>query len=154
MCELLIVELLETKKLIVLLYRPPDCSKEKFNEICQKVKNTFEANEDHSKVMCGDFNFPRKIVEWKSTEAGMISCLTSGRGEGNVQEQRAAFKIINTIGSDNFMGQIVQENTRANNILDLIYTDEFESIEMCTVRDIPTISDHKTIITKVTWGGN
>ena len=100
--------------------------------------------------MCGDFNFPRNIVEWKSTEAGVIACITSGRGEGTVQEQRAAFNMMNEIGYENFMNQIIQENTRANNILDLIFTDEAENVEICPIRDIHTISDHKVIITKVT----
>jgi len=121
-------------------------------EIISKVKTVFSKHEEHSKMICGDFNFPPTIVRWKNAEIGMTSCVQSGKNEGQVHERKESFRKLDELAEDNLMIQIVRENTRGSNLLDLIYTDETEAVEMCKVCEMTSISDHRAIITKVSWG--
>ena len=142
------------KKIVALVYRPPDCSYLKFKEVTQKIAECFDKYDEHKKLLCGDFNFPRHIVEWETCELGCIPKISVGRSEGNLQDQRAAFQQLHEICIENGMEQIVDENTRGNNILDLIFTNEPECINKSKVQELPSISDHRAVISDVSWGGD
>ena len=53
---------------------------------------------------------------------------------------------------ENGMEQIVDENTRGNNILDLIFTNESDSVIKNTIQDLTAISDQRAVINDVSWG--
>ena len=126
-CELLIVRLHDPSLIIVLIYRPPSCSTENFDDIINQVYQfTYSlATPLPNIIMLGDFNLPD--VNWAAPN---INC-------HNVDK-------LTDLADHLFINQQVEHPTRKSNILDLIFSpDEFiRSIHITET----FISDHSILL--------
>ncbi len=77
-CELLIAELAEMKLAILLLYIPPlpNFLLSKFEEVMeivgQYLTDNAASNNKLEIILTGDFNFPKTVVEWTSSDDGPV----------------------------------------------------------------------------------
>ena len=126
-CELLIVRLHDPPLIIVLIYRPPSCSTENFDDIINQVYQFIYslATPLPNIIMLGDFNLPD--VNWAAPN---INC-------HNVDK-------LTDLADHLFINQQVEHPTRKSNILDLIFSpDEFiRSIHITET----FISDHSILL--------
>ena len=126
-CELLIVRLHDPSLIIVLIYRPPSCSTENFDDIINQVYQFIYslATPLPNIIMLGDFNLPD--VNWAAPN---INC-------HNVDK-------LTDLADHLFINQQVEHPTRKSNILDLIFSpDEFiRSIHITET----FISDHSILL--------
>ena len=69
MCEVLIVKLSNPQLVLINTYRPPNSSRESFEEIVNKIRSCIGEMStplcDIHIIMLGDFNFP--LIDWQST---------------------------------------------------------------------------------------
>ena len=107
---------------IGLVYRPPDQTRELDNELNCFVKDIVS---DSDCVILGDFNFPE--IRWDD-----------GIGMGGNAE------FLDTI-EDNFLTQLVEDPTRGNNILDLVFVSDRNLIDNLAVGENIGESDHNII---------
>ena len=126
MCEVLIVKLSNPQLVLINTYRPPNSSRESFEEIVNKIRLCIGEMSTPlcDIIMLGDFNFP--LIDWQSTvifstHANSLLDLTYFL----------------------YLDQLVQLPTRGANILDLVFSnpliiDNIDSIET-------SISDHNII---------
>ena len=111
------------KKSLVVLYRPSgkNFSLGSFCEVLGKVREYFtelkREKPDFKILLAGDFNFPKEIVEWISTDDGLIG----DAKEGNTP-LKEAYRQLNNLSVDFDLEQIVSKPTRKTAILDLIFT--------------------------------
>ena len=68
-CELLILRLLKPALIILLLYRPPTCSPEDFNDIISRSRPIILSMYFPlpNIIMLGDFNFPD--IDWSNPDS-------------------------------------------------------------------------------------
>jgi hypothetical protein len=103
---------------IYLVYRPPHQTVDRDTELYSLLSRLI-----HNKiaVIAGDFNCN---VNWETLTSGV---------EGN--------RLID-FSNENYLTQVVEEPTRGNNILDLIFTSEEDLISNVTVGECLGTSDH------------
>mgnify|MGYP006048081585 CR=1 FL=1 len=111
----------KSKTLLGVCYRPPDSLKNN-DEALFKLLN--KASKEKYLIM-GDFNFAS--LNWSRAST--------------LVDSHPFLKCIN----DNFLIQCVEENTRGNNMLDLIFTTEENMVENLVVGEPFGSSDHQII---------
>ena len=120
----------------MILYRPPDTRDDEFLEMCRTLTNKLnELGTPLPEILVlGDFNFPN--VNWE-----MDSCIIGNNSQ---------LKTLNEFTETFYLQQLIKAPTRVNNILDLVWSNNADSI---TVIDVtPTcISDHNVISVDTTW---
>ena len=132
-CELLIVNIINHKTIIAVVYRPPDSSFKKFEEVLHIMNKTFAENENKTKIICGDFNFPPQIVEWYKYDEILYDQITVGHSKGETFEKRESYTKLKEMAHDFYLQQLVDKPTRGNNILDLVYTNDEDLLTNCHV---------------------
>ena len=125
-CDLLIVSLQTPSLIIILVYGPPSCPVNDFEEISLKIHTYVMSLPPPlpNIILRGDFNLPE--INWSSIHP---SCPTAG-------------SLLN-LTSLAFLNQKVSEPTRNCNILDLIFFPD-NIINFITVSDT-FLSDHRII---------
>ena len=113
-CEVVMVGLRCMGCIISVVYRPPNCSYNKFKETIDKIDQAIEqtmatVSKYQDNIIMGDFNFPSN--DWSNNEYP-----TSESQES--QQVRILMDLI----EKRFMTNIVDKPTRHENILDLIFT--------------------------------
>ena len=131
-CEICAIESLET--ILVCVYRPPDCKIQECRELKVTLENLLRDNDSKDIVVAGDFNFPNVI--WEMTDPPSVYCKNSSL---NGQS-----KLILEMLEDNFMFQYINQSTRKNNILVLIFSNNENIIQELNVRETK-LSDHAII---------
>ena len=123
-CELLILELHTPSLIVILLYRPPSCTINEFDDVIIKINQfIFSLKSPLPNIMIlGDFNFPG--VDWSSP---------------NMSSLKPLVNLCDSL----FLSQQVLRPTRKSNILDLIFCPN-ELINSIVVSDT-FISDHRMI---------
>ena len=81
-----------------------------------KIQNDDEF--DHT-ILAGDFNFRDEIVKWELCNNGLVPIYEPGR----TCKIKKGFSLLLDLIEDFDLEQIVDENTREDQILDLIFTD-------------------------------
>ena len=126
MCEVLIVKLSNPQLVLINTYRPPNSTREAFEEIVSKIRLFIGELPTPlcDIIMLGDFNFP--LIDWHSTG----TCSTHAN---------SLMELTNFL----YLDQLVQIPTKGANILDLVFSnpliiDNIDSIET-------SISDHNII---------
>ena len=130
-----LIVFLENKRIAYgCVYRPPSCHQSKFKEALDNIERSIGSIGDPSPtvLICGDFNLP--IIKWQ--EHGQIS--------GGCEATKVQARMLKDFMSRNFLSQMVLENTRQGNILDLILTNDPSYINEILVRDT-SLSDHRLI---------
>ena len=128
-CELLILRLHKPALIIILMYRPPTCSPEDFNDIISRSRAIILSMSSPlpNIIMLGDFNFPD--INWLNPDY-------------NSHDASPLILFSDLL----FLNQQVSAPTRKSNILDLIFSpDDF--INCIDITD-SVISDHRIITAK------
>ena len=123
-CELLILKLHTPSLIVILMYRPPSCTINEFDDVIIKINQfIFSLNSPLPNIIIlGDFNFPG--VDWSSP---------------NLSSLKSLVNLCDSL----FLSQQVHRPTRKSNILDLILCPN-ELINSIVISDT-FISDHRMI---------
>ena len=94
------------------IYRPPFCHSNKFEQALNQFNEDIEKLGTPSPTifMCGDFNLP--IIKWID-----YACISVGTLDMQAQAGK-----LKDLASMHFLEQLVHENTRQQNILDLVFS--------------------------------
>ena len=128
-CELLILRLHKPALIIILMYRPPNCLPEDFNDIISRSRAIILSMSSPlpNIIMLGDFNFPD--INWLNPDY-------------NCPDASPLILFSDCL----FLNQQVSAPTRKSNILDLFFfPDDF--INCIDITD-SVISDHRIITAK------
>ena len=142
-CELQITWINPTNILLINIYRPPDSSLAKFNDIILKVTIVLDETEKENPniYITGDFNFPPDVVEWKKVDEVIIPVVKPGK-----TKIKLAYESLQKLVDHYFLLQIIDLPTRKDHILDLCFTNDTLSIASIESVIIPQfISDHNMI---------
>ena len=154
-CELIIAEAPTIKLAIALIYRPSksNFSLRKFKEVLNKVDNYMQNNNTKESpletVIAGDFNFPPTVVRWEKSEEGMFANATGGN-----TDEKIAFQLLTDITNKYEMLQMVDNPTRLNNTLDLLFTSNESIFSECSTTLLRPTSDHNLIHFDITTAIN
>ena len=156
-CETLGLHIPKLDLALITIYRPPGCPEYKFKECLEEVTAWLQQLEGGHKaaptiLISGDFNLgfldswePSTIEKLK---AGAL-CPRAGRAAS--EEKKQALHLVD-FAEDFFLLQYVDEATRKQNILDLIFTNNNNLIIRCRQVINAKLSDHNTIITELSYG--
>ena len=154
--EVLLVNLQTLSTIVAVMYRPSgkNFSLKKFNEAIRfldtELTKLTNQHRDSDILLMGDFNFPKPMVEWISSQLGTLANVID---ENTPQHQ--AFLNLSTLTEKYNLKQIVDKATRIDkkfgteNVLDLIFTNSPNKLGECSFVDLGTESDHKMIKTEL-----
>eukprot|EP00116_Pleurobrachia_bachei_P001864 sb/3462126/ len=129
----IVIAFSEAKNLLFsCIYRPPDCSQKSFLsvlDILQQQINILSSNKLPDMFIMGDFNLP--LFNWGSDSSPLNS-------------SSAGYAALTDFIGENFLTQVVDQPTRGNNILDLIFTNTPQDVASIRTEDTG-ISDHKLV---------
>ena len=133
--EWLTIHLVQLNIILSCIYRPPLCSLPKFEPVINVMKPELDSlvSPTLTIIVCGDFNFPN--ISWK--QHALIS--------GGTTEAQSQAKILKDLMSAYFLDQLILEETRQNNILDLFLTNNTDFVNNILVHNT-SLSDHRLII--------
>ena len=120
------VEIKELQTINLVIYRPPDTKRNEFKVIIDAIKRIINENDNqkYTIILSGDFNF--RFVEWNRNQSG--GCSYSYK-QGTSKEEKEQFLDLMEVCEDQCLVQIIEEPTRGENTLDLIFTNEVSLIK-------------------------
>ena len=142
-CEMIAIMIPEIQTLNIVIYRPPGTKMHEFDIILKEIEDILQKLEkpDPTIIISGDFNFP--FVNWKRMQNN--SCIWEYKAYGNATtDEKQQFEKFIDICDRSCILQIIEEPTREENTLDLLFTNE---IRLITALDVnkSNLSDHNTI---------
>ena len=136
---------------ITIVYRPPDTKLPVFTAIMNKINRILSEMEtpEPTVILTGDFNFP--FIEWKRSEVGACSWSMKQGTYGTEDEKSQFHKMMEVIDKYHLV-QSIEEPTRKENTLDLIFTNGIEIFKQVEVNRT-ILSDHDLIeiTTDIEW---
>ena len=114
--------------IIACVYRPPNSNKESFSNLLKFLTDFINSHNSLNKmqvIIFGDFNFPR--ICWDNPKFSPDSVL------------------LDSFMDSFFFHQYIRQNTRHNNILDLLLTDNPKFVDLVKVECVD-YSDHNLIL--------
>ena len=148
-CEMIAIHIPEIQTINIAVYRPPKTKKQVFDKILNELEKILK-NVEKSKqtiIISGDFNFP--FVSWKRMESG--GCIGNIKSISNATtDEKLQFNRFNDICEEHCMTQIIEEATRNENTLDLVYTNDIRMVANIDV-NTSAISDHNEIEITTTY---
>ena len=135
--------ILEIQILNIVIYRPLENKSSEFNHILNKLQRIFGTLEKPHPtiILSGDFNFP--FVKWKRMPDS--SCTWEYKFHTNTtMDEKGQFEKLLSICNNQFMLQTIEEPTRIENTLDLMFTNEISLITMIEVNN-SNHSDHNKV---------
>ena len=133
-CEALAVKVKVLDLMIAILYRPPACGLRDFDEMIQEVKNVFEEEDTPNKLLAGDLNFP--WLDWKLNDGRNEATLTS-KAQDKIQSN-----ILLDAMEELYLSNYSREPTRAQNVLDLVMSNNPDMVIDLKVTASAHLSDH------------
>ena len=121
------LEFEKSKTLIGICYRPPDSTKINDDALISLLAKISAKDV----IIMGDFNYPK--LNWK-------------------EELLNNYCPFGECLNDNFLHQMVNENTRGDNVLDLIITSNENIVDNLRVEELFSTSDHRIIRWNVNVG--
>merc|ERR1712121_188048 len=148
-CEMIAIHIPEMQTINIAVYRPPKTKKQVFDKILNKLEKILKSVEKSKQtiIISGDFNFP--FVSWKRMKSG--GCVGIIKSISNATtDEKLQFNRFNDICEEHCMIKIIEEATRNENTLDLLYSND---IRMVANIDVTTsaISDHNKIEITTTY---
>ena len=142
-CEMVAINIHAIQTINIVVYRPPGTKLKEFNTILNKLQDLFKqlAKPNPTLILTGDFNFP--FVKWKRLPNN--SCLWEYKANTNATtDEKQQFEKLINLCNNQCMLQIIEEPTREENTLDLIFTNE---INIATTIEVnkTKLSDHDCI---------
>ena len=119
-----------SNSIIICVYRPPSASKDSFLNLLKFINDLFFSHNELNKynvTIFGDFNFPK--ITWNEIQNNNSKNTTNGGSE------------LVSFAENHFLTQCVDKCTRKTNVLDLIFSDQPNSIQYIQTLDI-SLSDH------------
>ena len=115
------------------VYRPPTCGEAFFKDAMENISSAIDQLDGPmpTVIMCGDFNMP--FINWESCSI-----------VGSTREMQRQAEVLLEFKSTYCLHQIVTEPTRANNILDLLLTNNPDIIWKVEIDDT-VLSDHRLL---------
>ena len=126
-CDCVIVKILPLKLILVLLYRPPHCTREATVHLLSVLENICN-DHDHVTIM-RDFNAPR--IDWTTCPPTPLDAV--------------AYDIIEFCEAMN-MTQLVPKPTTDDSILDIILTTKPNRFSNCAIEVLIASSDLNSIV--------
>ena len=144
-CGVVMAKLKELNCLRLSLYRPPDAPVLAFEETVQTVRSWLEG-EDCEITLKGDFNMPQ-LGTWEEIEVDLLHQRAKKRETQEAQEgyQTKSAMIWLELVEEYGLHQIIKENTRKENILDLFWTNSAFP-RRARVQNNVLLSDHNMIM--------
>ena len=142
-CEEVAVEMPDIQTLNIVVYRLPDTKSHEFNPILSEIQNILQNLEklEPTIILSGDLNFP--FVKWKRLQDN--SCSWEYKPHTNATaDEKQQFEKLYEICSNYFMLQMIEEPTRKENMLDLMFTNEASIVTAVEVTE-SSYSDHNII---------
>ena len=142
-CEMVAINIPDIQTVNIVIYRPPKTKLNQFKIILNKIKEILDKLEkpDPTILLSGDFNFP--FVKWKRTSDN--SCSWKYIPYANAtSDEKDQFEMLMDICNYQCMLQIIEEPTRNQNVLDLVFTNETSLATMIEVNK-SKLSDHNSI---------
>ena len=137
-CEVIICTIESKNTIVASLYRPPSATSESFKSsinFVQKYINTQMTRKHYHLMLMGDYNFPD--ISWSTISIEKYK---------NIESTRSA-EILLSFLAENFMSQCINHPTRENNTLDLLLSNNVNSIIHTTAEKL-SLSDHKIVFIK------
>ena len=142
-CEMVAINIHAIQTINIVVYRPPGTKLKEFNTILNKLQDLFKqlAKPNPTLILTGDFNFP--FVKWKRLPNNSCSWEYKANTNATTDEKQQFEKLIN-LCNNQCMLQMIEEPTREENTLDLIFTNE---INIATTIEVnkTKLSDHDCI---------
>ena len=142
---------------LVTVYRPPACPGWKFKEALEEITAWLRQLEGKSSspsvLVSGDFNLGF-LKSWDASSIESIKSSSSSRsadGKAVSEDKKQALFLIE-FAEDFFLHQHIEEGTRRQNILDLIFTNDNQLIVNCSQIINENLSDHNTICAELSYG--
>merc|ERR1712030_179462 len=122
-------------------YRTWDTKRNEFKVIIDSLKSILNENDNqnYTIILSGDFNF--RFVEWNRNQSGACSYRYK---QGTSKEEKDQFLDLMEVCDDQYLVQIIEEPTRGENTLDLIFTNEVSLIKDIEVNK-SNKSDHSRV---------
>ena len=156
-CETLALYIPQLDLALVTIYRPPGCPEYKFKESLEEVSSWLQGLEGGHRaaptiLMSGDFNL-HFLHSWsgETIEALKAESICPRAGRLIANDKRQALHLVEFV-EEFFLTQFIEEATRKANILDLVFTNNSELITMCKQITNSKLSDHNTILAKLSYG--
>ena len=147
-CEIIITEHPAIHLANIVIYRPSGKNYKlaKFEEILGRARcyleKKREKHDGDTIILSGDFNFNDQIVTWEKSDEGLLPV----HSEGSCPLKQGFSRLLDLV-EDYDLHQIVDKNTREDQILDLIFTNNPECTTNCQVTELDPLSDHRLIHT-------
>ena len=142
-CEMIAIKIPDIQTVNIVIYRPPKTKLQEFEHILNKIKEIFNNLEkpDPTIILSGDMNFP--FIKWKRMSNN--NCAWEYKANANATaDDKLQFEKLMDICNNQCLLQIIEEPTREENTLDLIYTNETSLATMIEVNKTK-LSDHNLI---------
>merc|ERR1739845_212228 len=125
------------------IYRPPDTCYNDFVNVMKKIEKLLSdmGTPEPSVIITGDFNFP--FIEWSRNKEGACSWKKKSYPHGTRDEQNQFNKMMEIMNKHHLV-QTVEEKTRKDNTLDLVFTNNLDLITQIDVTNT-IMSDHDII---------
>ena len=151
-CEIVAITIEKINIINIVVYRPPDTGYDDFVKIMNKIEELLSemATPEPTVIITGDFNFP--FIEWKRNIEGACSWKKKTLDNGTLDEQRQFNNMMDIMNKYHLI-QTVEEKTRKNNTLDLVFTNDLGIITQIDVTGT-IMSDHDIIEIATNTGDN
>ena len=138
--ELLAIKIEKLNLVLIACYRPPQTETDKFEDTIKEIRSTLKniSKPMPNIIICGDFNFP--FLKWKNVNGNIIG----EKIKGCTQSDREQSDLLLSLTNDFQLTQEISENTRKENCLDLLFTNNSDLIQNIKLYDTAH-SDHKII---------
>ena len=142
-CEMVAINIPELQTINIVVYRPPGTKKKVFDVILDEIEKIYKniKKPEPTIILSGDFNFP--FVKWNRMPSGGCTWRYKTRTNAT-QDEKIQFIKLMKICDEQCMLQVIEEETRGKNTLDLIYTNETGIVSDIDVNKT-AISDHSRI---------
>ena len=142
-CKIVAVHIESMNVVNIVVYRPPDTHSVEFAIVMDKIKKLLGemVSPEPSVIITGDFNFP--FIEWKRGELNACKWKMKAYNNAKEDEKKQFYKLMDIMDSFHLV-QMIQEHTRKENTLDLMFTNNpglFTQIEVTGT----CLSDHDMI---------
>ena len=127
----------------IVIYRPPDAVTQQFYNVLEKVDDLLKSvnKPEPTVIISGDFNFP--FIRWvRGSDNGCR--WEKKKNYGTTNGMKSQFNKLIDVMDNHALVQIVEEPTRKENTLDLVFTN---NVNMFTNIDVTgsSMSDHKLV---------
>jgi len=157
-CEISAQNMPKLRLCLVNIYRPPNCPTVHFQDTLVQLETFLQGLEGEQGMPCilltGDLNLPF-LRDWSSSALETFCSRVAERensSRSTADDQRQAVMLIH-LSQRFYMEQMVRENTRQNNLLDLVFcSDSNLIINHNQIINNQSFSDHNSIVVTLSLG--